>query len=326
LESLPDGDITEDIVKVDDTLYSKKAVAAYGWRYAPRDETTWDDVTEVNNLKSKGVEFLEGDSSKIPTTINVTAVDLNCTDAQIRSFRIYKKIRVHAPAHGIDDNFDLTSLDIDLVNPQNTKITVGKTVRTMTEYQSKQQTTIKNTLGGYVTQEQANTNYASKQALKNVEDNLVLEVKEEDEHKHSELRHDVDKIIFNAGQIEINSDNFALTPEGRIEAQSGLVGGYEMIDDGLSSEYQDANYGECKIKMQNKANPRLLLSNKNGNNASYLTAETLNMFSTNAGEFDGSHPWCMLYVLDAGGDIDHGFQLYLDKADNTVKFKTITPN
>ena len=141
IKDLPDGDITDDIVKEGDTLYSKSAVAAYGWRYAPRDETTWDDVKEAQNLQTKGVDFLVGDSTKIPTTIKVTAVDQNCTDAQIRSFRIYKKIPVYTPAHGVNDNFDLTSLDSDLLNPQNTKITVGKTHTTFTDFQSKQQST-----------------------------------------------------------------------------------------------------------------------------------------------------------------------------------------
>ena len=165
LESLPDGNITDDIVKKGDTLYSRSAVAAYGWRYAPRDETTWDDVEEPKNLQAKGVEYLLGDSTKIPNTIKVTAVDLKCTDALIRSFRIYKKIPVYTTAHGINENFDLTSLDIDLLNPQNTKITVGKTVMTMTEYQSKQQTNLQNILGNYATNQQVAAGFRHTEVL-----------------------------------------------------------------------------------------------------------------------------------------------------------------
>ncbi len=142
IESLPDGNITSDIVKKGDALYSKAAVSKYGWRCAPIDETTWDDVEEPENLQSKGVEFLEGDSTNIPNTIKVTAVDLNCTDSQIRSFRIYKKIPVYTLPHAVNDNFDLTALDVDLLNPQNTKITVGKTVMTITKHQAKQESSI----------------------------------------------------------------------------------------------------------------------------------------------------------------------------------------
>ena len=139
IESLPDGDMNADIVKRGDILYSKSAVAAYGLRFAPREDTTWDDVTEVANLKTKGIEFLSGDSTKIPVTIKVTAVDLNCTDEQIRSFRIYKKIPVYTPAHEVDVKFDLTALDIALLDPQKTKITAGKAGTTFTDFQSKQQ-------------------------------------------------------------------------------------------------------------------------------------------------------------------------------------------
>lgn len=151
IESLPDGNITDDIVKEGDMLYSIKARAAYGLRIAPREETTWEDVEVAENLQTKGVEFLEGNSTKIPNTIKVTAVDLNCTDSQIRSFRIYKKIPVHTTAHGISENFDLTALDIDLLNPQNTKITVGKTVFSFTEQQTKQQNYLDKILGSYAT-------------------------------------------------------------------------------------------------------------------------------------------------------------------------------
>lgn len=183
LESLPDGNITDDIVKVGDTLYSKSAVAAYGWRYAPRDETTWDDVEDPQNLQSKGVDFLGGDSSKIPNTINVHAVDLNCTDSGIRSFRIYKKIPVCSQVHGIDENFDLTALDIDLLNPQSTKIMVGKTIMTMTEYQSeqqiRQQNYINNVLGKYAKNEDVANGFKKAEALiEKTTESILLSVSE----------------------------------------------------------------------------------------------------------------------------------------------------
>lgn len=140
---LPDGDIDADIVKKGDMLYSKSAVAAYGWRYAPAADTTWDDVTLDTNLRRKGAEFLKGEVTKIPKTIECKAVDLHCTDAEIRSFRIYKKIPVYIQPHGIDADFDITTLDIDLLNPQNTNIAVGKTIITMTAIQDKQTSEVK---------------------------------------------------------------------------------------------------------------------------------------------------------------------------------------
>lgn len=159
IEELPDGDITDDIVKKGDMLYSKEAVAAYGLRIAPTDETTWDDVETPENLQSRGVEYLKGDSAKIPKTIKVTAVDLNCTDSQIMSFRMYKRINVYASLQGVSSKFDLTALDIDLLNPQNNKITVGNTVLTLTKYPTKEQSNLKRTLGGFATKKKVDKEF-----------------------------------------------------------------------------------------------------------------------------------------------------------------------
>ena len=312
-DSLPDGNITDDIVKKGDTLYSKKAVAAYGWRYAPRDVTTWDDVTEPANLQSKGVAFLEGEATKIPSTFKVSAVDLNCTDSQIRSFRIYAKIPVYTLPHGVYDNFDLTVLDIDLLNPQNTKITVGKTVTTLTKNQTTQlkrvlssyapnaqvaegfkkteklveeteasiTTTISGTyatkdelretaaslaitdeyieavvsgkyatidsLGNYATVKTVDNKisvaldginlsvYATKEQLGDyatteyVDGSLALKiVEDEDGIRYSQLAADVDKIVFNTGEIEINSDFFSLTADGHITASGITITGGDI--------------------------------------------------------------------------------------------------
>lgn len=130
-------DTTLDIVKDGDTLYSKSAVASYGWRYAPIEDTTWDDITDPTNLRVKGMQYLHGVTVKVPNSIEVQAVDLHVTDEQIESLRIYKKIRIYSPAHSIDADFELTSLDIDLLNPQNTRIVAGKTVMTLTEQQQR---------------------------------------------------------------------------------------------------------------------------------------------------------------------------------------------
>ena len=138
LESVEDGAITDDIYKITfenglHALYSQSAVEEYGWICAPVSETTWSDVTEVQNLLSKGSEWLSTQGVMETETVEVTAADLHFTDSQIRSFRIYRKINVVTAPHDIDDNYDLTKLDIDLLNPQNTKITVGETKLTLTD-------------------------------------------------------------------------------------------------------------------------------------------------------------------------------------------------
>ena len=133
IEGVEDGDITEDLVKSGDTIYSKSAVAEYGWIYAPTSETTWDDVTEERNLLKKGGEWLANGGVLLSHGIEVTGVDLHFSDKQIESLRIYKKVNVRSAPHGLSELFPLTKLEIELLEPQNTKIAIGKTVIPLSE-------------------------------------------------------------------------------------------------------------------------------------------------------------------------------------------------
>lgn len=139
LADLPDGDITDDIVKSGDTLYSKSAVEQFGWIYAPVSETTWDDVKEANNLLTKSTAYISGTAPTLAETIETTAADLHYSDEEIRSFRIYRKQRVYSVPHGLSAVYNLTKLVIDLLKPQNTKITVGETKQTLTDINKKQE-------------------------------------------------------------------------------------------------------------------------------------------------------------------------------------------
>jgi len=134
LAELEDGDLTSDLVKKGNFIYSKSAVESYGWICVPVDKGTWNDVTEVANLKTKAMDYLTGSGILLSNTITTKAVDLHFSDEQIQSFRIYRNILVDSPAHGVTGvSYPLTKLDIDLFNPQNTTITVGSTARTLVD-------------------------------------------------------------------------------------------------------------------------------------------------------------------------------------------------
>ena len=136
IEDLADGDITDDIVKNGDTLYSKNAVAKFGWICAPVKETTWEDVTQAENLLNKGVEYLNATAVKLSITTEFKAVDLHFTDEEIMSFRIYRNVKVKSEPHGINATYPLVKLEIDILNPQNTKITVGDTRQSLVDVNS----------------------------------------------------------------------------------------------------------------------------------------------------------------------------------------------
>lgn len=137
-----DGNVSEDIVKIGDTLYSQKAVDEYGWIYAQPKDTTWDDVTKANNLLTKGVEYLSKTATKLTNTIDITAIDLHASDAEVEAFRIYRHVLVNSKPHDHEGQYRLTKLDIDILNPQNTKITLGDTKQSMTDINRGKQQTI----------------------------------------------------------------------------------------------------------------------------------------------------------------------------------------
>ena len=133
ISSLPDGKITDDIYKSGDTIYSQKAVENYGFIYAPPKETTFEDVSLAENLQTKGIEYLSGTGVMLKNTITINAVDLHFTDEEIAAFRIYRNVLVYSKPHEHEGMYKLTKLDIDILKPQNTKITLGDTTQTLTD-------------------------------------------------------------------------------------------------------------------------------------------------------------------------------------------------
>lgn len=144
LASIEDGHISNDIVKVTlqnglAALYSVSAVENYGWKCAPVEDTTFEDVTEVEHLLTKSTQFMTNTATMLSNPIEFTAVDLHYSDAEIRSFRIYKNVNVDSLPHNQSGLFPLETLDIDISDPQNTKILVGENRKTLTDYNSQQQ-------------------------------------------------------------------------------------------------------------------------------------------------------------------------------------------
>ena len=151
IEGLSGGDLTEDLVQDGAVIYSKAGVARFGRIVSVQ---TWDDVTEAANLRTKAMALL-AQSGVLPLrTISVTAVDLHCTDEDIAALRVGRYTKVVSAPHGLDVRYALTELDPDILDPGNTRITLGASVQTMTDrtHQSASQ------LGGAIDRQQAQIN------------------------------------------------------------------------------------------------------------------------------------------------------------------------
>lgn len=396
IAELFDRDITSDIVKKGDMLYSKRAVAAYGWRFVPSSESLWEDVKEAQTLLDRGVEALEGTATSVPNTIECKAVDLHCTDAEIRSFRMYRKIPVYVAPHGINSDFDITTLDIDLLNPQNTSIVAGKVVVTMTALQEKRSNEVKQLLNSYVTRTQvaegfkvtetlleknsenilaqvsstyttkdyveeqiANVTltdaeiiaavsgtYATKEDMKTeiakvaiTKNQIIAYVSEDfakkselnglasttyvkgllaltietgaDNKKYSQLASNVNKIVFNAGQIEIKTDYFTLSPNGAVKIDSGDFGGLSITSNSLKI----AN-DEGTLHLYTRGVPRVEATSSNDTYYATLDATGITIKKRSGDNFSGEN-WFHLYNGSTR------YSLYLDHSTNTVKFTSL---
>lgn len=130
IANLPDGELTEDLVKEGSFIYSRAGVDKYGRIVSVQ---TWDDVTEAANLRTKAMELL-AQSGVLPLrTISVTAVDLHCTDSAIAALRVGRYTQVTSAPHGLDVRYALTTLEPDILDPGNTRITLGASVQTLTD-------------------------------------------------------------------------------------------------------------------------------------------------------------------------------------------------
>lgn len=118
-----------------DYLVDSVAVAQYGLIYGV---VEFDDVTLPSNLKTKAQKYLD-DNKNLSLTIELSAVDLSMLDTDIEEFNLGDMIRVVSAPHDLDQYFLLSSYDIDIVNPANNKITLGKTLSKLTATVNKNQ-------------------------------------------------------------------------------------------------------------------------------------------------------------------------------------------
>ena len=128
IEALPDGDLTDDLVKSGLTIYSKSGMATYG---RITRHIKWDDVTVAANLQTKAKAALADNGLSMPETITCKAVDLGWQDG-IQHFRVGRMTALFSTPHGYSASYPLMELAPDILDPGNTQITLGATQQTYT--------------------------------------------------------------------------------------------------------------------------------------------------------------------------------------------------
>lgn len=126
--NLPDGDLTDDLVKSGKIIYSKSGVATYG---RITRHIKWDDVTVDTNLRAKAKAALADNGLSMPETITCKAVDLGWQEG-IQHFRVGRMTALVSTPHGYSASYPLMELAPDILDPGNTQITLGATRQTYT--------------------------------------------------------------------------------------------------------------------------------------------------------------------------------------------------
>ena len=136
LAELPDGELQPGIWKDGLLIYSQEAEESLGGRITRR--ASWDGVTQAKNLQTKAVAQLIGEGAKTVQTITVKAADLGAVE-DLPRFMVGRYVRLNSAPHGFQEVYPLMELEPDLLDPGNTEITMGATVKASTDIAHAQQ-------------------------------------------------------------------------------------------------------------------------------------------------------------------------------------------
>lgn len=125
----PDGAVDDDIVKSGNIVYSKSGRQTYG---KITKLVQFSETTVAKNLVSSAAKWLRSNGLGENESITCTAVDLHLVDSDVASLRVGRHTLVSSLPHGFENQFPLLEMSLDIINPQNTSITMGRTRRTFT--------------------------------------------------------------------------------------------------------------------------------------------------------------------------------------------------
>lgn len=131
---LPDGEISPGYWKAGKIIYSADAEASMdGVRVTRMEE--WKDVTVAENLQRKALARLSEGGTLLTQTITVKAVDLGFDPEQgVGRFVVGRHVKIESRPHDFSAIYPLMELDPDILDPGNTDIVLGATVKSSTDF------------------------------------------------------------------------------------------------------------------------------------------------------------------------------------------------
>ena len=123
---------TIDITSVNDgkdyIMAAQETLDEYGkiWGYQK-----FEDVTSPDLLLKKAKAYLE-EASALPESVEISAVDLALLDTSVESFKAGYWTNVVSTPHGIEQRYMLSRRVVNLLDPTQGSITLGREISTMT--------------------------------------------------------------------------------------------------------------------------------------------------------------------------------------------------
>ena len=90
------------------------------------------DIDDSYELLYKSIDYVKKFKYRDISTVELTAVDLHLLNPDIKSFRLLQKVHCYSKPHNLDVHFRVSKMEIDMLNPQNTKYTLGGEVKGIT--------------------------------------------------------------------------------------------------------------------------------------------------------------------------------------------------
>ena len=126
IADLPDGALSDDLVKDGLLVYSRSTEEAIGGRITRVVE--WKDVSVAQNLQTKASKLLTDEGARTTHTIKVKAVDFGGV-GDVSRFVVGRYIELKSAPHGFNTVYPLMELEPDIFDPGNTSITLGASTR-----------------------------------------------------------------------------------------------------------------------------------------------------------------------------------------------------
>jgi hypothetical protein len=241
LAELPDGEITPGYIKSGLIIYSPNTEELYNGVRVTR-KAEWPDVTEAQNLQTKALALLSTDGIKLVQTITVKAVDLGGENA-ISRFVVGRNVKLQSTPHGFSATYPLMELDPDILDPGNTDITMGATVKAASDIAKATQSANQEKLDRHQLQlnqqqssmtEMAQTTHDQITSAIQTSEKIILEAL--DQYVQTSNFEEFQRTV--TSQLEVMSEQIALRFNAAVETITNVNGDLQSVITNLSKHFE----------------------------------------------------------------------------------------